>query len=84
MDKVMKNYPTKSKLLGYNIGLNNDNLYIAVPKKYLGSGSIQVTCDGESKVFKDEDVAQEVTLKDKFDQGKNYTLCYFLWKDYSK
>jgi len=76
----MKNYPTTSKLFGYNIGLNNDNLYIAVPKKYIGEKPIEVTCDGESKIFTNEDVAQEVTLKDKFDQEKNYTLCYFLWK----
>ena len=80
----MKEYKTTSKLFGYNIGLNNDNLYIAVPKKYLGNGSIQVTCDGESKVFKDEDVAQEVTLKDKFDPEINYTLCYFLWRVFNE
>jgi hypothetical protein len=79
----MKNYTTKSKLFGYDIGLLNDNLYVAVPKKYLLKEGVKITCDGVSKVVTLADSAYEVTLADKFNKGMNYTLCYFLWKVYS-
>jgi len=79
----MKNYKTKSKLFGYQIGLANDNLYIAIPKKYFTNGqAVEVTCEDEKKIFTQEDKQAEATQKDKFNGGMNYTLYYFLWKQY--
>jgi len=79
----MKNYKTKSKLFGYQIGPANDNLYIAIPKKYFTNGqAVEVTCEDEKKIFTQEDKQAEATQKDKFNGGMNYTLYYFLWKQY--
>lgn len=78
----MRKYQTKSKIFGYKIGLNNDNVYIAIPKKYFKDGGVQVTCEGETRVFSEEDKKGEATQKDKFNGGMNYTLFYFLWKSY--
>ncbi len=79
----MKQYSTKSKLFGYQIGLNNDNLYIAVPKKYFtNKQAVEVNCDGEKKIFTENDKEAETTQADKFGRGMNYTLYYFLWKKY--
>ncbi len=79
----MKSYKTKSKMFGYKIGLNNDNLYIAVPKKYFANGQVvEVNCEDKKKIFTEEDRQAEATQKDKFNGGMNYTLYYFLWKQY--
>jgi len=77
----MKAYKTKSKLLGYQIGLNNDHVYVAVPKKYMANGCLSVTCQGETKTFLETDKEQEATLKDKYKTGANYTLYYFKWEN---
>lgn len=80
----MKTYKTKSKVFGYKIGLNNDNLYVAVPKKYFENNQIvQVVCDDETKRFSEDDKIIETTQKDKFNGGMNYTLYYFLWKSFN-
>lgn len=78
----MKQYSTKSKLFGYQIGLNNDNLYIAVPKKYFTDEVVEVECDGEKKTYGVEDKVLEATQLDKFGKGMTYTLYYFLWKTF--
>lgn len=80
----MKTYKTKSKVFGYKIGLNNDNLYVAVPKKYFENNqTVQVVCDSEVKRFSGDDKIIETTQKDKFNGGMNYTLYYFLWKSFN-
>lgn len=80
---MAKIYKTKSKLFGYKIGLNNDSLYVAVPKKYFDKDEvIQIQCDGIAKTVMKEDSVQEVALKDKYKQEENYILYYFLWKKY--
>ena len=75
-------------MFGYQIGLNNDNLYVAVPAKYFANGqsvSIQVF-DGNkveiSKVVIDTDRESEATFKDKFKPENNYKLYYFKIKEY--
>jgi len=80
----MKNYKTKSKLFGYKIGLNNDNLYVAVPKKYFATNPvIEIECEDEKKVVTENDKEAETTQRDKFNGGMNYTLYYFLWKKFN-
>lgn len=80
----MKNYKTKSKIFGYKIGLNNDNIYVAVPKKYFKDNQVvQVTCEDEIKIFNEDNKIIETTQKDKFNGGMNYTLYYFLWKSFN-
>jgi len=80
----MKNYKTKSKMFGYKIGLANDNLYVAVPKKYFANGQVvNITCEDESKVVTDKDKVMETTQADKFGKGMTYTLYYFLWKTFN-
>jgi hypothetical protein len=76
----MKKYKTKSKMFGYKIGLQNDNLYIAIPKKYFIDEVVEVECDGEKKTYSVEDKFLEATQLDKFGKGLTYTLYYFLWK----
>lgn len=79
----MKQYKTKSKMFGYKIGLMNDNLYVAVPKKYFANGqAVEINCEGEKKIVIEIDRQAETTQKDKFNGGMNYTLYYFLWKQY--
>ena len=79
----MKFYKTESKLFGYQIGLNNDNIYIAVPKKYFDKHkTVMVMNNGVAKEYFAKDRAGEATLKDKFKPTKNYTLYYLLWKSY--
>ena len=84
----MKNYKTKSKLFGYQIGLNNDNLYVAVPSKYFTNNqSINILVMNEniielSKLVTINDKEQEVTLKDKFKLNNNYLIYYFRIKEY--
>lgn len=78
----MKHYKTKSKMFGYKIGLNNDNLYIAIPKKYLKKDVVEVECGGEIKLYSLDDTIIEATQKDKYNGGMNYTLCYVLWKSF--
>lgn len=68
-------------MLGYKIGLNDDKIYVAVPKKYFGKEAVTIVCDGVEKTVLAEDRASEATLKDKFNPDKNYTLYYFLWKE---
>jgi hypothetical protein len=75
----MKKYNTKSLMLGYQIGLNNDNIYVAIPKKYFKETGVSVTCNGETKVFIESDKETETTLKDKYKPDSNYTLLYFKW-----
>lgn len=77
----MKNYPTKSLMLGYQIGLENDHVYVAIPAKYFFSGAVNVSYQGQSKLFIAEDKACSATFKDKFDKNKNYELYYFKWED---
>lgn len=84
----MRPYKTKSKLFGYQIGLNNDSLYVAVPSKYFkdnNSVEIQVV-DGLtveiSKTVIESDSEQSVTLKDKFKQDQDYQLLYFKVKEF--
>lgn len=79
----MKKYTTKSKLFGYKIGLNNDNLFVAVPKKYFANGqSVEVKCEDETKIVIESDKVSETTQKDKYTGEMNYTIYYFLWKEY--
>lgn len=78
----MKNYKTKSTLFGYQIGLNNDNLYVCVPAKYFKDESVNILIDGVSKIVIASDREQEVTFKDKFNPAKNYELYYFKIKEY--
>lgn len=77
----MKNYPTKSLMFGYQIGLEDDHLYVAVPAKYFFSGAVNVNCQGENKIFTADDKAIASTFKDKFKKGKDYELYYFKWED---
>jgi hypothetical protein len=80
---AIKFYPVESKLFGYQINLGNDNLYIAIPKKYFKKySSIIAMNDGDSKEYTIKDIAGEATFKDKFKPTKNYTLYYLLWKSY--
>lgn len=81
MNKV---YRTKSKLFGYQIGLNNDNLYCAVPAKYFKDNSIQIVCEELTRTVLDTDRENETTFKDKYNPNKNYLLYYFKLKEYSK
>lgn len=70
-------------MLGYRIGLLNDDLYIAVPKKYFDNNEpVEVTCEDTTKTYLAEDRATEATQSDKFGKGMTYTLYYFLWKKY--
>lgn len=79
----MKIYKTKSKLFGYQIGLENGDIYIAIPKKYFtGDNAVKVICDGEEKTFLESDSEHETTFKDKFKPQNNYTIYYFKWKHY--
>jgi hypothetical protein len=77
----MKNYPTKSLVLGYQIGLNNDHVYVAIPAKYFSSGAVNVVCQGESKLVTEDMKEMETTLKDKYKKGQNYKLLYFKWEN---
>ena len=71
-------------MFGYKIGLNNDNLYVAVPKKYFKDNQVvTVVCEDEIKLFSEDDKIIETTQKDKFNGGMNYTLYYFLWKSFN-
>lgn len=80
---ALKFYKTESKLFGYQIGLNNDNAYIAIPKKYFKKyNSVIAVSGGIKKEFRASERHQEATFKDKFKPTKNYTLLYFLWKNY--
>lgn len=80
---ALKFYKTESLIPGYKLGLNNDNLYISVPKKYCKKyNSIIVVCDKEKKEFVVKDKVMEVTQMDKFTGKMNYCLYYFLWKSY--
>lgn len=76
----MKKYTTKSKMFGYKIGLNNDDIYVAVPEKYLLKEAVEITCDGKTKVVTMSDRAHQATFADKFNKGMNYTLVYFKWE----
>ena len=77
----MKQYPVRSKMFGYKIGLSNDNLYVAVPSKYFkGNQIVEVICDNESKIYSQEDKVLEATQADKYGRGLTHTLYYFLWK----
>lgn len=76
----MKVYKTTSKVLGYKIGLHNDYLYVAVPKKYFRAGSVLVVSDDKSKIFTLEDKEMESVFKDKYDSTKDYPVVYFLWE----
>ena len=84
----MKIYKTKSKLFGYQIGLNNDNLYVAVPAKYFkGDNAVRiVVINGtETELIKTvlaEDREYETTFKDKFKPDENYLLYYFKIKEF--
>ena len=79
----IKNYKTKSKLFGYQIGLHNDDIYIAVPKKYFtGDNAIRVICEDEEKVYTESDHEHETSFKDKFKPENNYVIYYFKWKHY--
>jgi hypothetical protein len=80
----MRNYITKSKMFGYQIGLLNDNLYVAVPLKYLELGEVKVTCEDESKIVSMKDEVIRLTHDDKFEAGMTYTLIYILWKEFPK
>lgn len=76
----MKNYKTKSKMFGYKIGLMNDNLYVAVPKKYFDNGqAVEIECEEIKKIVSEDDKQTETTQADKFNGGMNYTLLYFKW-----
>lgn len=80
---AIKFYPVKSKLLGHEINLADDNLYICIPKKYLKKySSVIAINDGITKEYTIKDKVAEATFKDKFYPKKNYTLLYFLWKSY--
>ena len=70
-------------MFGYKIGLMNDNLYVAIPKKYLEKEPVNATCDGESKTFTIDNVEIEATQKDKFNGRMNYQLCYVCWKKFN-
>jgi len=81
----MKRYKTKSKMLGYKIGLHDDHIYVAVAKKYFDGpkmdGTVEIECEGEKKLVTVSDKSLEATFKDKFHPAKNYTLYYFKWKE---
>ena len=79
----MKNYKTKSGMFGYNIGINNDSLYVAIPKKYLVKEAVEVTFNGDKKIFTIDDVEGETTQKDKYNGGMNYTICYVCWQKFN-
>ena len=79
----MKKYKTKSKMFGYKIGLLNDNLYVAVPKKYfINDQAVEIECDGEKNIVMESDKQAETTQLDKFGKGMTYTLYYFMWKEF--
>lgn len=70
-------------MLGYKIGLTNDDLYIAIPKKYFDKYEIvQAECDGIKQAYVSDDRVAEATQSDKFGKGLTYILYYFLWKKY--
>lgn len=79
----MKLYKTTSKIFGYKIGIRDDRLYVAVPKKYFDTkdGMVNVFCDGDSKMVTESDKVREATFEDKFKRGQQYTLYYFFWKE---
>ena len=81
----MYKYKTKSKMLGYKIGLNDDHVYVAVAKKYFDgpkmNGVVEINCEDEKKIVTVEDKAGEATFKDKFNSDLNYILYYFKWRD---
>lgn len=81
---IMKIYNTKSKMFGYKIGLNNSNIYVAVPKKYLDGpkmdGTVLIKCDNKERLVTENDICWNATFDDKFKPGTQYTLCYFLWE----
>lgn len=82
----MRPYKTKSGVLGYSIGLQNDDLYIAVPKKYFTDScdSIDVIFDNKMKTFVVSQHEHETTFKDKYKPQNNYTIYYFKWTTYEK
>lgn len=70
-------------MFGYQIGLNNDDIYVAVPQKYFDGpgmdGLVNICCDGQNIMVTAEGKTSEATFKDKFHPGENYTLYYYLW-----
>ena len=80
---AIKFYPFESKLFGYQINLGNDNLYLAIPKKYFKKySSVIAVNDGIKKEYTIKDKVAENTFKDKYNPKKDYTIYYFLWKTY--
>lgn len=72
-------------MFGYKIGLNNDNIYVAVPKKYFDDpqyeGVVLISCDGKTKEVVAKEREHEATFDDKYNKGMVYTLYYFKWSD---
>ena len=80
---AIKFYKFESKLFGYNIDLNNDNIYFTIPKKYFKKySSVIAVNDGIKKEYTIKDKVAENTFKDKYNPKKDYTIYYFLWKTY--
>lgn len=73
---------------GYKIGLENSNLYIAVPQKYFEypneDASVMIVYEDRRIVVTPLEIIKRMTFDDKFNKNKSYTLCYVLWKDYEK
>lgn len=82
----MRPYKTKSAVLGASLGLNNGDLYIAIPKKYFTDDSkeIDVVFNGESKKFTIAQHEHETTFKDKYKPNNDYTIYYFKWTKYDQ
>lgn len=78
---MSKVYKARTLFTGYNIGLQDEDLYVGVPTKFGENGMI-VKYNDESMVissFKNDKVHEE-TFDDKFRVGEKYTLFYFPWK----
>ena len=82
----MFTYYAKTTYSGWKIGLENYNLYIGVPKKYLfGKNGIPRTIEIEhngriEKVGIESSVKEEEQIQ-QLDTQLPHILCYFLWEE---
>ena len=73
-------YKAKTSFIGYKIGLENPNVYIAAPKKYFKGGELVVEGPGGIQRVHEKDIVKEITLPDKIKPGTDYILAYLLWE----
>jgi hypothetical protein len=81
----MFTYYPKTDFQGWNLGLENYNKYVGVPKKYLFAKQgyprrITVNYNGVEKVVSIEDQAAEKEQIQQLDTQLPHILIYFLWE----